>query len=162
MLRKITTLLLSILFIVGIGFHGVKAGDTLASDSIKVTVHVGVMQEIEVIDPPAVEFEYPWDGASENEALIVEEAGTLKVKSNASWALKLQNSFAPNFEVFVRRHDNEKGEWKQVTGSRGNFYGESGSTKLKFDMKVLPSNTSTTSSAGSRVKIQLSTTLEQA
>ena len=159
MLKKITTGIIVLALTLGFGFQTLGADDVLASDSIEVTLHVDAIQRVKVLDPPVAQFEYPWDGAAEGEPLIVEDAGSLRVKSNAGWALKVNNISTPNFEVFVRRTDKERSNWKSVSGSGNYFYGSAGSFEVQFDMKVLPAERG--HSSGSIVRIPLSYTIEQ-
>ena len=158
MLKKITTGIIVLALTLGFGFQTLGADDVLASDSIEVTIHVDVIQKVKVLDPPVAQFEYPWDGAAEGEPLIIEDAGSLRVKSNAGWALKVNSFSATNFHVFVRRQDKERANWKDASAG-SYFYGTAGSSRVKFDMKVLPAVT--VSSTRSTVRIPLRYTIEQ-
>lgn len=163
MSKNLIISLLLALLVFGMGFHALGGNDTLASDSIDVTVKVAVMQKVEVLENPKVEFDYPWDGASEGEPLIVKNAGTLMVKSNADWGLQLQSFSNLNFNVYVRRGDKRNSDWQPVSSSTGYFSGSHGTEEIGFDLKIKPPRTTTLNSTEGQTKgrVELSYTMEQ-
>ena len=138
MTKKLSILILCFLLVTGLGYGAMGSDNTLASDTIKVKVTVPVIQRVEVVKPTVVEFDYPWDGANNGDPLVVENAGALKVKSNADWALQLDSFSSGNFEVLARRAEDKSSNWRPVSGHNSYFYGESGSKMVEFDLKILP------------------------
>jgi len=168
MTRKFSVLILCFLLVTVLGYGAMGSDNTLASDTIKVKVTVPVIQRVEIVKPTVVEFEYPWDGAKEGDPLVVQNAGALKVKSNADWALQLDNYSKHNFKVLVRRAGDRDSSWRSVSGSDGYFYGKSGSNKVEFDLKIIPprgaAQTETIEGSSlekSTERVQLSYTLQQ-
>ena len=168
MTKKLSVLILCFLLVTGLGYGAMGSDNTLASDTIKVKVTIPVIQRVEVLNPAVVEFEYPWDGAEEGDPLIVEDAGALKIKSNADWALQLNSFSNGSFSVLVRRAGDYDSSWQPVSGSRGYFYGKSGREEVGFDLKIKPPEGAVqgTTTGGSDLnqtsrRIQLSYTLEQ-
>ncbi|MBS3766291.1 hypothetical protein KGY71_07200 [Candidatus Bipolaricaulota bacterium] len=168
MVEKLNVAIASILLLIAFNLPVFGSENALASDTIKVKITVPVIQKVEIVNPAVVEFEYPWEGAEDGNPLVIENAGALRVKSNADWALKLDNLSTGTLEVLVRRTDDDNSDWRPVSGSSGYFYGEQGREKVGFDLKIKPPEgaVQSTTAGGSDLnqttrRVQLSYTLEQ-
>ncbi|MFW6281052.1 MAG: hypothetical protein ACOC2I_04270 [Halanaerobium sp.] len=152
MKRKVMGILvLSVLFII-FSLNSVGAENRLASDSIKVRVTIPVMQEMKVVEPVVInDLDSLFDNKEAGDSVIIENAGAIRVDSNANWRLEVNNlASVSNYDIYFR----VKGEnrWQKVSGRTGSINGENGSRLLNFDIKVVSRNGSDLENINERVE----------
>ncbi|SRR6056297_505078 len=135
--KKVTVILLTALLLIS---FNVNASEELASETIKVIVNIDAFQEMEVIKPIRIEnINNEFKNKSLDEPVIIENAGKIRVKSNAHWRLELNNTILQNgYDLKIKVGGSSV--WKDV--SRGATYisGENGDHLLSFDLKVIPNS----------------------
>ena len=153
MTKKITLLLIFALMVVGISGNAVEASDVLAEESIEVRVNIPVMQQMNVIEPAVIEYDFSEADVNNGEAIVVEEAGVFEVKSNADWSLKLDNFTSGNLDVMVRRSDDHNASWQTVDAVNGYINGSNGTEKVAIDVKVVPGAGATAEAVSGQVEL---------
>ena len=84
-----------------------------------------------------VNFEYPWSGAEKGEALLIKKAVTSEIISNASWNLEVNNRKLTEFTVLIKRSDQNRDGWQQISNQTAYFSGANGRQKVAFDIKIM-------------------------
>lgn len=107
------------------------------STKIEVKVIVSPMQEVNINEAVGVRFNYPWDGMESGQALIFENVGNVKIKSNVAWLLNI-NSLETyrDLDVYIRPVNDRKAVWQRIDDSSGFVSGRSGSNDLSWDIKI--------------------------
>jgi len=141
MYKKLTVILLAVLFVVSFNVNVINASEELASETIKVVAHIPAYQEMEVIDPIYIRnVNDKFDNDLNNEHVIISEAGRVRIKSNAPWKLELNNrTLLSNYELMVRLKGSS--EWKDVSNGAVMINGENGNHLLSFDIKLVAKET---------------------
>ncbi|MFW6301705.1 MAG: hypothetical protein ACOC1W_04190, partial [Bacillota bacterium] len=86
-MKKILVVLVMILAVIGFNAEVINADGELASETVKVRVNIPVMQEMEVVEPVVVNANRIFAENDSNQ-VVIEEAGSVRVKSNADWTLQ--------------------------------------------------------------------------
>jgi len=153
MRKKIMLILLMSLLVIVFNSFMVGASNKIGSETVEVRVNIPVVQKLEIIDSLFVDsieefFEYKEDG----ESVVIENAGSVRVKSNSNWTLELNNmTAASNYDVLVRV--NGSSDWKNVSNGTGYFSGKNGSQLLKFDLKIIAKSVADFQNTLKRVEI---------
>lgn len=135
-LRQISkALVVALVLIALLGFTGVSTARVLDTAEIKVRIHVPVIQQLEVIEPVAVSFTYPWTGAEDGQPLIIQNVGDVRVRSNADWALTMDSMATSGFRVYVRPSGDRFARWIPANGMTS-ISGPQGVSNLSWDVKI--------------------------
>ena len=143
-MKKIMVILMLVMVVIGFNAEAINASGELASETIKVRVNIPVMQEMEVLDPVVVDINSLFAENDEDE-IIIKEAGTVRVRSNASWTLQVSNMETAENKVLVRRTGQTDSDWRPVSNSRGIFTGSHGTELVSFDLKIVETDNSVNS-----------------
>lgn len=153
MKKKIMIILLMSLLVIVFNCYIVGASNKLGSETVEVRVNIPVVQKLEIIDSLFVNnleslFEYKGEG----ESVIIENAGSVRVKSNSNWTLELNNMVATsNYDVLVRL--NGSSDWQNVSNGTGYFSGENGNQLLNFDLKIIANSVADSQNTLNRVEL---------
>ena len=158
-MKKIFSISIMIMLIL-VSMNLISLAEELDSAEVKVKVKIPVMQKLNIIEAPEITFDYPWEGAQEGQALIIEEVGKAEIISNAGWSINVNNLVQSGFKISIRNSKERFGQWKSLGGSGTSFTGEHGKQVLSWDIKIEPPIRSATSlSNKSSNQVQLSFTL---
>lgn len=105
------------------------------SVEVKVRVELPVIQQVEVMEPVAVGFSYPWAGAENAQPLVFENVGRIVVRSNADWTLTIDSIISSGFQVYVRPSGDKLAPWIPANGFAG-INGRQGVNALSWDVKI--------------------------
>lgn len=137
--RSFSRLLILVLLLTAfLGVDGVSNARVLDTAEIKVVVNVPVIQQLEIIEPAAVSFSYPWAGAEEGQPLIFHNVGEFLVRSNADWSIAMDSFASSAFQVYVRTSGERSAPWMPASGL-ATIYGSRGVSNLSLDVKIEPS-----------------------
>lgn len=116
--------------------HSISLAEEMDSVEVKVNIKIPVMQKLNIIEAPVVVFDYPWEGAKDGQALIIEEVGKIEIISNSDWAMKVNDLVQSGFNVYIRKTREDFAQWKPLNGSGTTFRGENGKEVLSWDIKI--------------------------
>lgn len=128
----------------------------LAKAELRVTLTIPMMQRLTVLEPAEVVFAYPQDG----QALTFTDIGTIRVQSNADWALTVGAIADASLDVEVRPAGDSFARWQSVHGQGGVYVGPQGSRDISWDIRVV-GNRLVASNASKEGRVQLLFTLGQ-
>ncbi len=157
MRRNITIILVITLLLIGVS-ENLLASRKLAQDTIEVRIRIPSVQKLEVVDTVVIddvsdEFKNSEDG----QAVIIENAGTVRVLSNSDWRLEFNNiALSNNYDVLVRLAGSSN--WQNVTQGTGSVNGSNGSQLINYDLKIVPNTTDVSNISGA---VQLGFTFGQ-
>lgn len=134
-MKKYVVVLLAALLLVDV-FGALGVARTLDQAKIQVRVHIPVFQDLTVIQPAEVSFDYPWDGMESGEPLVIRNVGLVQVRSNADWALQVGFSDASGMRVSVRPAGDRWARWMPVDSPGSVVTGKFGVHELSWDVKI--------------------------
>ena len=70
------------------------------------------------------------------EALLLKKTVTSEIISNASWNLAVNNRKLTEFTVLIKRSDQNRDGWQQISNQTAYFSGANGRQKVAFDIKI--------------------------
>jgi len=135
-MKKILVVLIMVMVVIGFNAEVINAEGELASKTIRVRVNIPVMQEMEVIRPVVVNTNEIFAGNDSNQ-VVIKEAGSVRVRSNASWRLQVSNRSFTGNQVMVRQTGQSDSDWQPLADGRGIFSGSHGTEVISFDLKIL-------------------------
>ena len=103
---------------------------------VSVSASIPVFQQFEIIEVPNVDYSYlmkKYNGSSE---IIVKDALTVEVLSNANWHLRLNNRNL-NSHVMIKKSRQSDTDWQNLTATTAKFRGENGRQRITFDLKFI-------------------------
>ncbi len=139
-MKKIMIILMLVMAVIGLTAQTINAGGELASETIQVRVNIPVMQGMDVVNPVVVDINSAFAETDQNE-VIIKEAGTVRVQSNADWSLQVSNIEATDSKVLVRRTGQTDRDWQPVSNSKAVFNGSNGDVLVSFDLKIVETET---------------------
>ncbi|MFN2341387.1 MAG: hypothetical protein ABR547_08975 [Halanaerobium sp.] len=152
MKRKVMFILVLSLFFIAFGLNSVGAENKVVSESIKVRVTIPIMQKMEVVK--AVDIHNLGSLFNDQEAgdsVIIEDAGAIRVDSNANWRLEVNNIVpVSNYDILFRIEGDNR--WQNLSKSSGFVNGEYGSHLFNFDIKIVSRNGSVTENLNQKVE----------
>ncbi len=135
-MKKILVVLIMVMVVIGFNAEVINAEGELASKTIRVRVNIPVMQEMEVIRPVVVNTNEIFAGNDSNQ-VVIKEAGSVRVRSNASWRLQVSNRSFTGNQVMVRQTGQGDSDWQPLADGRGIFSGSHGTEVISFDLKIV-------------------------
>ena len=137
MIKKgFVTVLAFLLVFLALNFSNIVEARKLSSDTLEIIGNVSPFQQITVIQPVVVKFSYPWIGSEQGQALVLNDIGSLLVKSNSDWALSIGVPENHGFGISIRPANNRLAQWVPISGPTTVCKGRQGSTILSWDVKV--------------------------
>jgi hypothetical protein len=103
---------------------------------ISVEVNIPIFQRLEIIEKPNINYSFLMDNYNGSKEIIVEEALTVEVLSNAKWHLRLNNRNL-NSKVMIKKRDQSDYEWQNLNSTTAKFRGENGVHRITFDLKFI-------------------------
>ena len=140
MTKKIVFYLMITLLIFSFNVKAVDESKFSVSKSLKVYANIPLYQELEVVKPIHIDdFKNMIEKHKIKEPMIIENVGTLKVKSNGRWRLKLiSNKEKADCKLQVRIQGSS--EWKDVKNGSVLIRGDKGNHIIKVDLKIILEN----------------------
>jgi|GEM_PF-4853430 len=150
-------LVLSVLF-VAFSLNSVNAENKVVSESIKVRVTIPIMQKMEVVKAVDINnFGSLFSNQEAGDSVIIEDAGAIRVDSNANWRLEVNNIVpVSNYDILFRIEGDNR--WQNLSNDSGFINGEHGSHLLNFDIKIVSRNGS--ASENLKQKVEFGYTLD--
>jgi hypothetical protein len=138
--KNLTLIMIVILLILG----SISTGFAEQPDQtrIKVNIKVSVMQRLEVVEPVAITFKYPWAGAENGTPLLIEDAGSVEVNSNVDWVLNVNALSNHDYNIYVRPAGKAYAPWLEVGSLPRSYSGSWGIHVISWDIKIEPVNLS--------------------
>lgn len=137
-----------------LGFSSLSNARVLDKVEIKVRVNVPVIQQLEIIEPVAVSFSYPWAGAENGQPLIFHDVGNVLVRSNADWSMAIDSTSSSGFRVCVRPSGERFAQWVPANGLTS-LYGSQGMSNLSWDVRIEPPQSTEVAAGHQTVRFSL-------
>ena len=158
-MKEKLTIFIMIMFML-FSMYSISLAEELDSVEVKVNLKIPVMQKLSIIEEPVIAFDYPWEGAKDGQALIIEDVGKIEIISNADWAMNVNSIVQNKFNIYIRKSKEDFAQWKAINSSETIFRGENGKEVISWDIKIEAAKEETTNSLAKTSKqIQLGFTL---
>ena len=131
-MKRIPDFIIVLAVLLVIGLAGAVQARELARAELKVRIEIPVMQQLTVLEPTDIYFQYPADG----QTLEFRNVGRIRVQSNADWALTVGAVTDGNVQVAVRPAGDRTAKWQYVNGTGGVFTGRYGSQDISWDVRI--------------------------
>jgi hypothetical protein len=131
-MKRIPAFIIVLAVLLVIGLAGAVQARELARAELKVRIEIPVMQQLTVLEPTDIYFQYPADG----QTLEFRNVGRIRVQSNADWALTVGAVTDGNVQVAVRPAGDRTAKWQYVNGTGGVFTGRYGSQDISWDVRI--------------------------
>ncbi len=103
---------------------------------VSVMVNIPVIQQLKIIEKPNINYEFLMDNYNGEKEIVLEEALTINVFSNAKWHLRLNNRNL-NSKVMIKKSSQSEYYWQNLNSTTAKFRGENGLHRLTFDLKFI-------------------------
>jgi hypothetical protein len=103
---------------------------------VSVKVNIPIFQRLEIIEEPNINYAFLMDNYDGSREIILEEALTIEVLSNADWHLRLNNRNL-NSNAMIKKSDQSDFEWQNLNSTSAKFNGENGEQRITFDLKFV-------------------------
>ncbi|MEC9489921.1 MAG: hypothetical protein UMU04_03155 [Halanaerobiales bacterium] len=103
---------------------------------VSVKVNIPIFQRLEIIEEPNINYAFLMDHYNGSREIILEEALTIEVLSNANWHLRLNNRNL-NSNAMIRKSGQSDYEWQSLNSTSAKFSGENGEQRITFDLKFI-------------------------
>ena len=114
-----------------------KKAQKLKSEArVSVEVNIPIFQRLEIIEKPNINYSFLMDNYDGSREIVVEEALTIEVLSNAKWHLRLNNRNS-NSKVMIKKSSQSAYDWQNLNSTTAKFRGENGVQQITFDLKFV-------------------------
>jgi len=114
-----------------------EKGQKLKSEArVSVEVNIPIFQRLEIIEKPNINYSFLMDNYNGSNEIVVEEALTVEVLSNAGWHLRL-NNMNSNSRVMIKKSSQSDYDWQNLNSTTAKFRGENGVQRITFDLKFI-------------------------
>ena len=103
---------------------------------VSIKVNIPIFQRVKIIEKPSINYEFLMDNYNGSREIILEEALTIEVLSNAKWNLRLNNRNL-NSNAMIRKSGQSDLEWQNLNSTTAEFRGENGVQEITFDLKFV-------------------------
>ncbi len=103
---------------------------------ISVEVNIPVFQRLEIIEKPDINYSFLMDNYDGSREIVVKEALTIEVLSNAKWHLRL-NNMNLNSKVMIKKSSQSNSQWQNLNSTTAKFRGSNGVQQITFDLKFI-------------------------
>ncbi|MGP3777951.1 hypothetical protein ACTWKD_03880 [Halanaerobium saccharolyticum] len=103
---------------------------------IAVKVNIPIFQRLEIIEEPNINYAFLMDNYNGSREIILEEALTIEILSNADWHLRLNNRNL-NSNAMIRKSGQSDYDWQNLNSTTAKFNGENGEQRITFDLKFV-------------------------
>ncbi|TDO85240.1 hypothetical protein DFR79_1186 [Halanaerobium saccharolyticum] len=103
---------------------------------VSVKVNIPIFQRLEIIEKPNINYAFLMDNYNGSREIVLEEALTIEVLSNADWHLRLNNRNL-NSHAMIRKSGQSDSEWQNLNSTTAKFNGENGEQRITFDLKFI-------------------------
>lgn len=103
---------------------------------VSVKVNIPIFQQLEIIKKPNVDYEFLMKKYNGSREIIVKDALTVEVLSNANWHLRLNNRNL-NSKVMIKESSQSDYDWQNLNSTIAKFRGENGLKRVTFDLKFI-------------------------
>lgn len=139
-LRKFSVLTFVFLFMILSIFSTADfavAADKLEKEAkVSVKATIPVFQELKIIEKKNINYDFLMDNYNGSKEILVEEALTIEVMSNANWHLRLNNRNL-NSQVMIKKSSQPNSAWQNLNSTTAKFTGENGVRRITFDVKFI-------------------------
>ena len=104
--------------------------------SVSVSVNIPIFQRLEIIKEPNIDYSFLMDNYNGSKDIVVEDALTIEVLSNAKWHLRLNNRNL-NSKVMIKKSSQSAYDWQNLNSTTAKFRGENGVQQITFDLKFV-------------------------
>jgi hypothetical protein len=119
-----------------VGAAGAKSQKLKTEARVSLEVNIPVFQRLEIIEKPNINYSFlmaNYDGSRE---IVLEEALTIEVLSNAKWHLRL-NNMNLNSKVMIKKSTESASHWQNLNATTAKFRGRNGVQRITFDLKFI-------------------------
>ena len=114
-----------------------EKGQKLKNEArVSVEVNIPIFQRLEIIEKPNINYSFLMDNYNGSNEIVVEEALTVEVLSNAGWHLRLNNRNL-NSRVMIKKSSQSDYDWQNLNSTTAKFRGENGVQRITFDLKFI-------------------------
>jgi hypothetical protein len=114
-----------------------KKAQKLKSEArVSVEVNIPIFQRLEIIEKPNINYSFLMDNYDGSREIVVEEALTIEVLSNAKWHLRLNNRNL-NTKVMIKKSSQSSSDWQNLNSTTAKFRGGNGLKRITFDLKFI-------------------------
>lgn len=103
---------------------------------VSVRAEIPIFQRLEIIEEPNINYEYLMINYNGSREIVIKDALTIKILSNANWHLRLNNRNS-NSEVMIKKSNQSDYEWQNLNSTTAKFRGENGVQQITFDLKFI-------------------------
>jgi len=104
---------------------------------------IPVYQDFKILEQKDIDYSFLMQNYNGSREIMVEEALTIEVLSNADWNLSLNNRNL-NSEVMIKKSSQSKSAWQNLNSKTAEFNGENGVRRITFDLKFILDQSSRT------------------
>ena len=97
---------------------------------------IPVYQDFKILEQKDIDYSFLMQNYNGSREIMVEEALTIEVLSNADWNLSLNNRNL-NSEVMIKKSSQSKSSWQNLNSKTAEFNGENGLHRITFDLKFI-------------------------
>ena len=119
-----------------VGAAGVKSQKLKSEARVSVKINIPVFQRLEIIEKPDISYSFLMDNYNGSREIVIEEALTIEVSSNAKWYLSL-NNMNLNSKVMIKKSSQSNSEWQNLNSNSAKFRGINGVQRITFDLKFI-------------------------
>ena len=105
-----------------------------ASTTIKAAIPV--YQELKILEKKDIDYSVLMENYNGGQQIVVKDALTVEVMSNASWNLSLNNRNL-NSKVMIKESRQSDSEWQNLNLNKAKFSEGNGVQKISFDLKFI-------------------------
>lgn len=119
-----------------VGAAGEKSQQLKSEARVSLEVNIPVFQRLEIIEEPEINYSFLMDNYNGSREIVVEEALTIEVLSNAKWHLRLNNRNL-NSRVMIKKSSQSSSKWQNLNSTTAKFRGNNGVQRITFDLKFI-------------------------
>jgi hypothetical protein len=119
-----------------VGAADKKAQKLKSEARVSVEVNIPIFQRLEIIEKPNINYSFLMDNYDGSREIVVEEALTIEVLSNAKWHLRLNNRNL-NTKVMIKKSSQSSSDWQNLNSTTAKFRGGNGLKRITFDLKFI-------------------------
>lgn len=113
-----------------------KQKSTFVEQELKTKAEIPIFQRVEVIEKKDINYSALMRNYKGKNEVVLKNALTLKLLSNADWQLRLNNKNLDS-QIMIKRSGDGNKSWQKLNKTSAKFRGEYGVQEIAFDLKVI-------------------------
>ena len=101
-----------------------------------IRANIPIFQQLEIIEKAQISYSFLMDNYNGSKEIVIKDALTIEVLSNANWHLRLNNRNL-NSRVMIKKSSQNDYDWQNLNSTTAKFRGNNGLQQITFDLKFI-------------------------